>query len=140
MIWLTKHALRTLLKAGNQDALKLLGYSQSDKVGIKLSLSSNEVIFGDSLEFMIEINSKEKKTLPIMIDFIIYYQKANKTLSPKVFKLISKKIKPNEVINLKKKHKFADFSTRKHYKGEHKIAIVINGKIYDEHSFILKGV
>ncbi len=140
MAWLTKHALRTLLKAGNADALKLLGYVQSDKIDIKLSLNSNEVIFGNSLEFEVEINSKEKRTLSIMIDFIIYYQKANVSLAPKVFKLTSKKIKPNEVITLKKKHKFADFSTRKHYKGKHKIPIVINGKVYDKHSFILKGV
>jgi len=137
MKWLTKHALRTLLKAGNKDALELLGYIYSDKIDVKLSLNSNKIIFGDSLKFMLEISSKEKKTIPIMIDFIIYYQKANGSLSPKVFKLTSKDIKSNEIIILSKKHKLIDLSTRKHYKGKHQIAISINGKIYDKHSFEL---
>jgi 3-methyladenine DNA glycosylase AlkC len=140
MAWLTKHALRTLLKAGNEDALELLGYKQSNKLQLKLSLASTEVIFGESLEFKIDINSNEDKIIPIMVDFIIYYQKANGTLAPKVFKLTSKKIKPNEVITLNKKHKFADFTTRKHYEGEHKIAIIINGKRYADCCFNLKGI
>jgi len=140
MKWLTKHALRSLLKSGNTNALELLGYIQSDKIDVKLSLNSNKIIFGDYLEFTVEISSIEKKTIPIMIDFIIYYQKANGSLTPKVFKLSSKKIKPNEVITLNKKHKFTDFSTRKHYKGEHKITIMINGKVFKEHSFKLSGL
>ncbi len=138
MRWLTKHALRTLLKDGNVDALSLLGYKQSDKFDVTITLNATKIYLGENLDFNVEISSKEVKPLKIMIDFIIYYKKANGSLSPKVFKLSSKTIKANETINISKKHKLANFSTRKHYKGEHNIALVINGKIYDKHSFELK--
>ncbi|MCF6310543.1 MAG: DNA alkylation repair protein [Sulfurimonas sp.] len=137
MTWLSKHALRTLLKSGNTEALALFGFVHSDKLDVNLSLKKKEVIFGEYLEFEIELNSNEENILPVMIDFIIYYKKANKTLAPKVFKLSSKIIKPNEKLNIVKKHKFADFSTRKHYAGEHQLAIIVNGKAYNKCSFNL---
>ena len=137
MAWLTKHALRTLLKKGNTEALALLGFTKSTKIDLEIRLKSSEVIFGDSLEFEVCINSKEDKTVPIMIDFIIHYKKANGSLSAKIFKLATKKIKKDETLNIQKKHKFADYTTRKHYAGEHKISAIINGKVFKEYSFLL---
>ena len=39
--------------------------------------------------------------------------------------------------SISKKHAFKDLSTRKHYTGEHKLEIVVNGVVKAEHSVIL---
>ena len=138
MNWLTKHALRTLIKEGNSEALSLLGYKQSDSLDVKLTVTKKDLNLGESLELSAEIHSYEKESLPIMVDFIIWYKKANGTLMPKVFKLKKSSIKADENLVLNKKHKFADFSTRKHYSGEHHVALQINGKMYEKVTFSLK--
>jgi 3-methyladenine DNA glycosylase AlkC len=137
MNWLTKHALRTLLKAGNVEALALLGYKQSEALEVVLNVKQSEIMFGESLHFSVEITSKERSDLPIMIDYVIYYQKANGKLAPKVFKLSTKTLKTGQSITIDKKQKFADFSTRKHYAGAHEIAILINGRAYEKVAFTL---
>ena len=56
------------------------------------------------------------------IDFV----KAKGKLSRKNFQIIEKEYKPGKNI-LKRKHSFADMSTRRHYPGIHKISIIVNG-------------
>ena len=137
MKWLIKHALRTLLKKGNEDALSLLGFSPSDALAVDISLSKEIVSLGNALEMIIKIKSSSKNEIPLMIDFIVWYQKANGKLLPKVFKLKQTVIKAKSSIEIKKLHKFADYSTRKHYAGKHQIALQINGKVYEKVTFDL---
>ena len=44
----------------------------------------------------------------------------------KVFQISENTYAPGEH-TIKRKHSFADLSTRKHYPGEHEIAIIVNG-------------
>jgi 3-methyladenine DNA glycosylase AlkC len=137
MAWLTKHALRTLLKKGDPEALALLGFKKSEKLEVSLKLDQSTIILGESLLLEVNITSNETEVLPMMIDYVVHYQKANGTLSPKVFKLSSKTMQAGANITLNKKQKIADFSTRKHYAGEHKVSLLINGQPYEEQSFTL---
>jgi 3-methyladenine DNA glycosylase AlkC len=135
--WLRKHALRTLLKQGHKDALALLGYKASNSIDVTLTLQNSDVYMNSTLQFSLEISSAEHVKIPMMIDYIIWYKKANGNLQSKVFKLKTLVIDSGEKVILKKAHKFADFSTRKHYEGEHRISILINGKSYSEEAFKL---
>jgi hypothetical protein len=63
--------------------------------------------------------------------------KANGKLTPKVFKLAKKKLKPGETLYLSKKHLFKPISTRVYYSGEHRVAIQINGEVLVEQGFEL---
>ena len=53
--------------------------------------------------------------------------KSNGKHSKKVFKISESKFAPLEKKSITRKQRFKDFTTRKHYPGEHKIAIIING-------------
>ena len=73
-----------------------------------------------------------------MIDFIIYYVKANGKQAPKVFKAFKKKLSPGETLHLKKIHSFKKINTRVYYAGIHSLQIQINGKKLQLSEFELK--
>ncbi|MGB0881576.1 MAG: hypothetical protein ACPGSO_01395, partial [Vicingaceae bacterium] len=62
----------------------------------------------------------------------IAFVKANGSTSNKVFQLSEFSLKANTQKHFKRKQWFKELSTRKHYPGEHKITLVINGDEKDE--------
>lgn len=126
--WIVKHALRSLIKAGNTRAFSLLGYAAQPTVAIsKIELDKQNIMLGDSIRFSCAItNTQEAQNL--VIDYVVYFMKANGKLAPKVFKLRNILIAANETISITKKHSFKPITTRRYYSGKHQIAIQINGK------------
>lgn len=127
--WIVKHALRTLLKAGDKDALAIFGLSDASKLSINhLELSSNEITIGDSLNFYFTVKNEDDKLRNVRLEYYVYYLKSNNSLSKKVFQIGECKLNKGEAKDFNKKQSFKDLSTRKHYPGEHKIAIAVNGE------------
>jgi hypothetical protein len=138
MQFIMTHALRGLVKNGNKEALSLLGYNPNSSVELmNFMLKSSQIKVGESLAFSFVLKAKSKENL--MIDYLIYFQsKSGKTLE-KVYKLKKIMLYKDEKINLIKEHRFKEnMTTRTFYRGEHQIALQINGKIYEERPFILE--
>ncbi len=73
--WMTRHALRTLIKQGHADSLKLLGYRTAPKLSVgELRLAKSTLAFGDTLDFSIELTALRDESL--MIDYTIDFMKA----------------------------------------------------------------
>ena len=124
--WLVKHALRTLLKAGNQKAMKIFGYGDDKNISIQnFKLKNVNVKIGTYLEFSFELQNK-KKALN-RLEYAIYFRKQNGDLGKKVFKISEKEYQAASLNFINKKHSFKIISTRKYHKGEHQISIIING-------------
>jgi len=87
-----------------------------------------KVAIGKDLLFSFDLISTGKTTQAIVIDYVIYFQKADGSLSPKVFKLSTKKIKAREVLTFEKKQSFKIISTRKYHLGKHAIGVQVNGE------------
>ena len=139
MEYIINHALRTLVKKGNEDALEFLGYSQNPRIELgDLLLAKDDISVGEALYFDIEIEAKEDTRL--IVDYVIHFKTKLSTLSPKVHKLKKVSLKKGEKVTLKKKHPFkANMSTRTLYEGEHKVELQINGTVYASDSFILRS-
>ena len=123
-----KHALRTLLKKGHAGALDILGYKKGAKVTVQQLVAAKKVKVGDYLNFSFTIQSIGKMKQPLMIDYIIYYQKANGELAPKVFKMTTKELGAGASLPLKKRQSFKVITTRKFHLGKHQLAIQVNGE------------
>lgn len=137
--WLIRHALRSLVKAGHVGALELLGFRQNVKLRVHdFELSAEQVKMGEKIEFQFNITSEEKKSCKLMIDFVMYFMKANGKLAPKVFKLSQKEIAPGETIELSTKRSFKPLTTRKYYPGKHEVELQINGASFGKKSFELQ--
>ena len=82
------------------------------------------------LSFSFDIASASKTGQSFILDYAVYYMKANKKTSPKVFKLKAMTLDPDETITVVKTHSFKSVTTRKHYEGDHGIELLINGVPY----------
>jgi 3-methyladenine DNA glycosylase AlkC len=139
MAWVISHALRTLLKQGHPGALKLLGYDPEVKIEVSTPRLSNMApAIGDKISFSFTVTSHEEKPSKLMIDYVIYFMKANGLQTPKVFKAAKKTLKPGEAITIEKKHSFQQRTTRIHYPGRHSLQVQINGLGYDPVDFSLR--
>ena len=126
-IKLVRHACRTLFKQANPEALALFGYGDVKGIKCDILLKNSVVPWGGELIFELAVNGEDAKDNKYMIDYVIYHQKANGKLAPKVFKWLDR----NEVLtngnDFQKKHSFKAISTRKYYPGLHRIEIIMNG-------------
>ncbi len=126
--WVIRHATRTLIKQGNPKVFPLLGYAKNPKIKIdNFKLKKGKVKMGEDLAFTFELIGLQKREQHVVVDFAVHYKKANGSLAPKVFKLKNVVVKKDDVISIDKTVSFKKITTRKFYKGEHLIAIHING-------------
>jgi 3-methyladenine DNA glycosylase AlkC len=136
--WIVKRAIRSLVKAGHPRTFALLGFDAKPKFEINhFYLSGPEIKLGEALNFSFDIKSLSKENQKINIDYLVYYQKKNGELSPKVFKLKELNLGSNQKLNITKKHRFENFTTRKHYTGLHQIQLSINGILQELFNFEL---
>lgn len=135
MDFIISHALRTLVKQGDEEALSFLGYIKNPAMEVKdFILHSKYVCIGDALAFSFTLEAREDTNL--LVDYIMHFRTKAGTLSPKVHKLKKISLKKGSPMTIEKKHFFkADMSTRKWYEGEHKVALQINGSVYEESTF-----
>lgn len=138
--WIIRHATRSLLKEGHLGTLRLLGFDPDISIQeVALHTITPTVILGDTLLFECEISLANPREEKIVVDYLLYFKKADGTLKPKVFKLSSQSILPNTTLRLSKRQPLKPASTRKYYEGEHAIQLQINGKLVGEAiSFELK--
>jgi 3-methyladenine DNA glycosylase AlkC len=128
---LTRHALRTLLKAGQPQALALLGFEPRPAVTVSpLQLSSTQVPLGGRVSFSFTITSKDHQTQELMIDYVVHLVRANGRRTSKVFKLSKRQLAPGESIELHRAHSFRPVTTRTYYPGLHTIQPQINGQLF----------
>ncbi|MBL7919347.1 MAG: DNA alkylation repair protein [Bacteroidia bacterium] len=136
--WILKHASRSLIKKGDANSLALFDFEKDVKIKLeKFKIKNSKVKLGSNLEFEFTLTSQKTKTQKLVVDYIIHYRKKGKELSPKVFKLKELDLKPKESIPISKKQMIKDFTTRKHFAGEHFLEIQVNGKVYGKLKFNL---
>ena len=137
--WIIKHGSRTLLKQGNPEMMELFGFNSTAK-SIRIEnfqISIPEVKVGDSLEFSFNLLNKSNKRTKIRLEYGIYYQKANGTLTKKVHKISEKEYAENSTTQITRKHSFRVVTTRKLHPGLHQVAVIINGNEFEKYDFEL---
>jgi len=130
--WILRHGSRTLIRQANPDVLKLFGYGESIDRPIAtnaiLSVDPSEISIGESCNLSYEICIRSGDPIHIRIEYGIDFVKASGKTSRKLFLLSDKIVPGGNCITATKVHRWAQLTTRKHYSGEHKIAIFINGR------------
>jgi 3-methyladenine DNA glycosylase AlkC len=125
--WVAKHALRTLLKKGNQQAMAIFGYGKTDNLKIhQVNLGAVKIPFGGQSMLDIEVKN-QGEAAKFRLEYTIGYYKKNGSHNEKVFQIKESELKKDEAIQFEKKLDFKDLSTRKHYRGPHYILFKVNG-------------
>jgi 3-methyladenine DNA glycosylase AlkC len=138
--WMTRHALRTLVKQGNKEALSLLGYAHDPKIKVEqfsVKPASKKIAPGEFLSFSFTITALENTEL--MVDYIIDFVKAKGGTKPKVFKIKKVRLKKGESVSIMKNHRLlADATTFALHLGKHTVTLQINGKKFDSADFVIR--
>lgn len=136
--WIAKHASRTLIKAGNVDALALFAFDSKVKVRVDdLVLSPRRLKLGETLEFTFTVVSEAARKQQLVIDYAIHYCRANGGTSRKVFKLKEVELGARASLAITRLQRIVDLSTRKHYAGKHTVEVLVNGRVCAQASFHL---
>jgi len=128
-LWLINHALRTLVKRGDQRALAILGYGPAAVELSNLRLEPAVLQFGDELEFGFSLRNIGAEAQNLMIDFVAHFLKANGSTAPKVFKLKKMRLPAGETASISKRVAIRPISTRKYYPGWQRLEIQVNGRV-----------
>jgi len=136
--WIIKHGARSLLKKAHPEVLSLFDLNSRVSCTVShLKLNKKSIAIGDTLSFSFDLETDAKKAAKLRIEFAVYYMKAAGKISRKLFKITENTFPASSVTTFNKKLSFKDLTTRKHYSGKHKIAIVINGNELAEQGFIV---
>lgn len=136
--WIIKHGCRTLLKQGNSEVMEIFGFGSIENISIEdFHISTPKVKIGESLEFNFKLLNNNKKKSKIRLEYGLYYQKANGTLSKKVYKISEKEYNENSVSQINRKQSFRIITTRKFHLGLHQVSIIINGNEFEKYDFEL---
>ncbi len=135
---LVRHACRSLIKQGNSGALTALGYGEAQVKIVALTVKTPTVRFGSKLDFELQIASTAATAQDLIIDYAVHHQKADGSLSPKIFKWKTVILDASDSITLQRRHPMRPVTTRVYYPGRHKLEIQINGRPFAEADFDLE--
>lgn len=126
--WIVGHALRSAVKRGDSGALKVLGFGKAAQValgGIQITPATPEM--GDAVRIAFELTNTQAHTQSLLVDLAVHYVKSSGQTSAKVFKLKVLELAPGQTAQFSKKLSLAQMTTRQHYPGVHKVAVLLNG-------------
>jgi 3-methyladenine DNA glycosylase AlkC len=126
LAWMTRHALRTLVKQGHRGALALLGYKDDVPIRAEMQLGSNQVAIGEKLGISCALQADEDVLL--MVDYRIRFARPGGKTAEKVFKLKGTSLKAGQTLELSKAHLLkAGATTFTWHPGPHEVVLQVNG-------------
>ncbi|SMC72365.1 hypothetical protein [Primorskyibacter flagellatus] len=136
LAWMTRHALRSLVKQGHPGALQLLGYRTDVPVQATLRVTQPAKI-GGVLSLEVEVSCATD--LPVMVDYVLHFHRPNGKPGRKVFKLKQAEVTAGTPLVLLRRHPLkGDATTFRLHPGPHRAELQVNGCIIAETPFDLE--
>lgn len=127
--WVLRHACRGLLKAAHPEIMALFGMAPPTGVTIESwTVTPSTVAIGDSVRFRYAIRVPQGEPVKLRIELAAYFVRTTGKYYRKLFKLSEKIVDGGSLQEGGRSFSYADLSTRKHYPGLHKLALVVNGQ------------
>lgn len=130
-------ATRNLIKKGYSKAFQLLNYTTQIQCTAQLKISPSTIKMGETITLEAQIQSNSTLSQNLLIDYCIYFVRANGKNNTKVFKWKKLLLNSQESLQLQTQYSFKPITTRKYYPGEHFISILINGNEIVKTSFVV---
>lgn len=138
--WIIRHGCRTLLKKADKNIYSLYDLNPQANCRImNFKLSKNRISQDERLQFSFKLEPVKKQVSKLRIEYAIYYMKSNGKQNKKIFQLTENNFNKDQYYSFTRNQSFHDLTTRKHYPGKHKIAIVVNGREMVTKDFWLRG-
>lgn len=133
---LIEHALRSAVKRGDPEALRLLGFGARPQVAVEgVRFEPARVPIGGGVRVSFALRSRARATQHLLVDVAVHFVKASGGASPKVFKLKRVELAPRAAIELQARISLAVHTTRKPRPGTHAVEVLVNGVAFPAGAF-----
>jgi 3-methyladenine DNA glycosylase AlkC len=137
--WIIRRACRTFIRRGDPEAYALFEYELLDGGGPgaplisepRFSLHPRKLRIGEKGEIHWAFTVREGGPARLRVEYGIDFVKAGRAggrVSRKLFVLLDKTVEGGARLEGKRVHKWADLSTRRHYPGDHRVVLLVNGR------------
>ncbi|HET6405420.1 MAG TPA: DNA alkylation repair protein [Candidatus Thermoplasmatota archaeon] len=135
---LVRHALRSLVKAGHPEAIRLAGGDADADVRAKVEVEPKRVRIGGKVRVRVTLTNRSSAPARVVLALRVHFVKARGKTSPKTFKLADARLEPRATTTLSKTLSLAQHSTRTHYAGVHRLELLVNGAPRRAGEFVLE--
>ncbi len=138
--WITRHALRTLVKHQHPTALHLVGAEPPQLTVHSLTLAPPVVAFGTAFTLSLDITSTAATAQALQLDYQVHLLRGNGQHHARTFRLARLTLAAGERRTLSKQHAMRPVTVRRYYAGSHRVTVLANGSALGEATFTLVGV
>jgi hypothetical protein len=119
-----------LVRKADPEIMGIFGYAEDATSLVTSAIMAVEppaLTIGETCELQYALSVREGEPVRIRIEYGIYFVKAKGQTSRKLFLLSDKTVSGGTRLTGKRTHRWADLTTRRHYPGDHRIVLVVNG-------------
>ena len=125
---LVEHALRSAVRRGDPDALRLLGYGEAAAVALEdVAFRPRRVAIGERVAMTFALRSRAARPQDLLVDVAVHFVKA-RGIAPKVFKVGRLALPPRGRAEMRVAFSLAVHTTRVPRPGRHAVDVVVNGR------------
>jgi 3-methyladenine DNA glycosylase AlkC len=135
--WIVGRALRSLVKEGHPEALKLQGYEAPQNLEVSFFIKPARIHVGETLSLEIGISSRSSQKQAVMVDFAVHFVRKEGRSSEKVFKGVTFELEARGTRTIVKALPIRTTTIRALYPGIHRVEARINGRTLAESQFEL---
>ncbi|WP_183960562.1 DNA alkylation repair protein [Chiayiivirga flava] len=138
--WIVRHALRSAVKRAEAGALEVLGFAHEARVAVEaVRIAPKRVAIGESVDIGFTLRNTGAAAQRVLVDYVVFYVKANGEARAKVFKLRTLDLAAGEAVRIAKRLSLEQRTTRTHYAGRHRVELLVNGRPMPLGEFVLVG-
>lgn len=131
--WIVRQGCRTLIRKADPEAMALFGYAENASempitTRAVLAVEPAAVSIGEVCELHYELSVREGEPVHLRVEYGIDFIKTGGRRSRKTFLLADKTVPGGARLTGTRDHSWMDLTTRRHYPGEHRIALLVNGQ------------
>jgi 3-methyladenine DNA glycosylase AlkC len=125
-----RHGLRTLIKAGDGAALRLVGYDVDAPIRLShLAIDPPRLAIGGQATILVRLFADGDEPVPVVVDYLIHYLGVRGYRKPKAYRLAERVVEPSVACDLRRRQRFAHASIRRLEPGEQLIEVQVNGRV-----------
>jgi len=133
--WVLKHGCRTLLKSGDREVLEIFGFVENGDISLEDFRCDRAVKMGEKLTFSFLLRSTESLG-KLRVEYAVSFLRQRGRYSKKVFKIAEGSYSEKSK-HITRHYSFKPISTRRYYRGRHRLEIIVNGIVLGEREFLL---
>lgn len=133
-----RHASRTLLKRGDRRVLDAWGVGAPLRGDASLSIEPAVVAIGGAMTLHVELTSRARVAQELLVDYVVHHRRSGGATSAKTWKGWRFELAAGASERRSKRHSWKPVTTRRDHVGEHRVELLVNGRVVADATFELR--